>query len=384
VAFFVFSAGVVLILTMLLDAFESILLPRRINRRFRFSRIYYRTGWWVWSRAAGWIPKGRLRETLLGIFGPFSMLGLFGSWVVSLIFCFALLQWSLGLHIATIVPGARVWRFLNSLYFSGTTFFTLGLGDVVPTGSWSRLLTVVEAGLGFGFLAIIISYLPVLYQAFSRREVTISLLDARAGSPPGGAEFLARLARGGRLNAADSILREWEQWCAELLESHLSFPVLAFYRSQHANQSWLTALATMLDTCALLLSSLPVNDLYQAQLTFAMARHAAVDIALIFAVRPSAPSQDRLPEEARDRLFELFRDAGIAPNESAEGVARLAELRGVYEPFVAALSEYFLLALPPMIADEQSADNWRRSAWMPRTRGIGSLPANKTGKDHFD
>ena len=135
---------------------------------------------------------------------------------------------------------------------SGTNFFTLGLGDVTPTTTSARVLTTVEAGMGFGFLALVIGYLPVLSQAFSRRESAIALLDARAGSPPTAAELLRR--RGGRRPSPGRLLNDWERWSAEVLESHISFPVLAFYRSQHDNQSWVAALTTVLDTCALVIT----------------------------------------------------------------------------------------------------------------------------------
>ena len=138
---------------------------------------------------------------------------------------------------------------------SGTTFFTLGYGDLVPTGTWGRALSVAEAGIGFGFLAVMISYLPVLYQAFSRREVTISMLDARAGSPPTAGEFLRRIGEApcpaARRFVGRTLLTDWERWAAEVLESHLSYPVLSYYRSQHDNQSWLATLTMILDTSSL-------------------------------------------------------------------------------------------------------------------------------------
>jgi Sigma-54 interaction domain len=131
---------------------------------------------------------------------------------------------------------------------------------------------VSEAGIGFGFLAGVIGYLPVLYQAFSRREVIISLLDARAGSPPSATELVRRHSQAQGLDALRQLLQDWEIWTAELLESHLSYPVLAYYRSQHSHQSWLAALTTMLDSSALVLAAVPGACQHQAQLTFAMAR----------------------------------------------------------------------------------------------------------------
>jgi len=377
-------AGLSLLLMTLLDGFETILLPRRINRRFRYSRLYYRGAWRLWRRLAHIGQPSRLRESMLSVFGPLSMLGLFLSWVASLILGFAIVHWAIGSEVADSAHLHLGSRFATDLYLSGTTFFTLGLGDVVPLGAWPRALTVAESGLGFGFLAIIISYLPVLYQAFSKREVTISLMDARAGSPPGGGEFLARLAHAGQMESANAILREWEQWCAELLESYLSFPVLAYYRSQHANQSWIASLTTMLDACALMLTTLPSRDSHQVQLTFAMARHSAVDIALIFNVRPKPAAADRLSDDALRQLHDLVRKTGAQPDDSPEAAKRLTELRGVYEPFVVALASHFMLVLPPPVPAEPSADNWQRSAWMARVPGIGRLPLGRTGGDHFD
>jgi hypothetical protein len=377
-----FIAGLLLIGLTLLDGFETILLPRRINHRFRYSRLYYRTGWRLWRSCAGCLTVGKWREAMLSGFGPLSLLGLFVSWMLSLVVGFALLQWSLDAPLAGTDRPGEPSGFIACLYYSGTTCFTLGLGDLTPQENFSRALTVAEGGVGFGFLAIIIGYLPVLYQAFSRREVAISLFDARAGSPPTGGEFVLRLAQGPGMAADESTLREWERWSAELLESHISFPVLAFYRSQHSNQSWLATLATMLDACAILLTVLPPGQSHQVELTFAMARHAAVDIGLIFSTRPQ-PQRDRLPASSLTRLDEVLRGVG-GSGERGPFHQRLAEIRAMYEPFLESLAERFLLTLPPVIPAERSADNWQRSAWMPRTPGIGSLPAGPIGSGNDD
>ncbi len=185
--------SVTLILLFLVDAFETMILPRRVTRPYRFARLYYRQTWRLWRLVAGLFRPGKRRETFLGVFGPLSLLGLFASWAVGLICGFALLEWSLGAPLHGTQDDLT--GFGAYLYLSGTTFFTLGLGDVTPFSALGRALTVIEAGGGFGFLACVISYLPVLYQSFSRRELTISLLDARAGSPPSASELLLRLAR---------------------------------------------------------------------------------------------------------------------------------------------------------------------------------------------
>ncbi len=264
---------------------------------------------------------------------------------------------------------------------SGTTLFTLGYGDVTPTGHFGRALAVAESGLGFAFLAVIISYLPGINQAFSKREVTISLLDARAGSPPSAAEVLVRLARAGNIEGIHSFLIEWEGWSAELLESHLSFPVLSFFRSQHDNQSWLATLTFMLDTCAVLMAEVKGCNPYRAELTFAMARHAAVDLSLIFKVAAESPREDRLPAEKRKLLRQRLLEAGLELHDEAEVAAKLTELRGMYEPFVNALARRFLLTLPVIVGEGKSIDNWQRSPGR-RLEGIESLPISGAD-EHF-
>jgi hypothetical protein len=372
--------GLALIGAILVDSFETTVLPRRVTHRYRFARLFYQRTWAFWRMLGLQLPVGKLRESFLSVYGPLSLLGLLTTWVIGLILAFAMVQWSLGgaLHAPEAEP-----VFSTYLYWSGITFFTLGYGDVTPATPIGRLVAVVEAGMGFGFLAIIIAYLPVMYQVFSRREVLIGVLDARAGSPPSAAQLLLRVARSGEMIAIDPFLAEWERWSAELLESHLSYPALAGYRSQHDNQSWLAALTTVLDACAFLIVAVKSHKPYQAQLTFAMCRHAAVDLALVFWTPPVPPEQDRLPPGRLQELGEQLREAGVSLHEGPEVHTKLAQLRGMYEPFVNALGRRFLFALPPFMPDKASADNWQRSAWMKPAPGICNLPA-PTGGEHFD
>src|SRR5207237_1078811 len=253
--------------------------------------------------------------------------------------------------------------FLSYFYFSGSTFFTLGLGDVIAQTCTGRLLTILEAGMGLGFLAIVVGYLPVLYQAFSRRELNISLLDARAGSPSTAAELLRRHFDGDQFVELAAYLRDWERWSAELLESHLSYPVLAYYRSQHTNQSWLAALTTILDTTALVMVGVEGISAHQAQLTFAIARHAVVDLAHVFNTKPHMPHNDRLPPSELARMRDNLKLRGIVLRDGDAAVERLEKLRQMYEPYVHALSQYLLMPLPQWEVAAKSADNWQTSAW---------------------
>jgi hypothetical protein len=352
--------GSVFILSVALDAFETIVLPRRVTRRFRLTKIFYQSTWLPWSAIARRMHRKKRRESFLSFFGPLSLLALLTVWAFGLVLGFTMLHWALKSKLN--IPDEAV-TFGTYLYMSGVTFFTLGFGDVTPLGTVGRTVTVIEAGLGFGFLAIVIGYLPVLYQAFSRREVNISLLDARAGTPPSATELLRRHSEGDNMAELGQLLGDWERWAAELMESHLSYPVLCWFRSQHDNQSWLASLTTVLDACALVIVGIDGASGRQAQLTFAMARHAVVDLAQIFNASPQAPRDDRFPPEDMARLREVLAAANIALRDGADANQKLAELRQMYEPYVNSLANYLMMPLPPWIPARMTADNWRTSAW---------------------
>jgi ion channel len=354
-------AGIAWILAIMWDAFEALVLPRRVTRRLRPTRAFYRLTWRLWALVALRMPPGGRRETYLSFYGPLSLFGLLTAWAVSLITGFAVVQWALGSNLNA--PRGRA-SFADDLYMSGTTFFTLGLGDVTPRSGAARVLTALEAGLGFGFLAVVIGYVPVVYQAFSRREVSITLLDARAGSPPSAGELLHRHAQ--EPDELGRLLHEWERWSADVLESHLSYPVLSYYRSQHDNQAWLTALTTMLDTTALIVSGIRGMPARQAGLTFAMARHAVVDLAQVLGTPPEPPRPERLTPDRVAAFRRSLAADGLVLDDGGPASKRLAELRAMYEPYVNALARYLLMPLPPWTIDGTRDDNWRSSAWETR------------------
>ncbi len=357
--------GLILLLVVLWDGFETIVLPRRVTRLLRLARLFYRATWMPWSALARRFPRGDFRETMLGVYGPLSLLLLLALWAAGLVVGFGVLQWSFGSRLADPSHGTT---FASDLYYSGTSFFTLGLGDVTPRSVAARALTVVESGTGFGFLALTIGYLPVLYQAFSRRERSISLLDARAGSPPSAVELLRRHSRDGSLQEVDRVLREWEEWAAELLESHLSYPVLGFFRSQHEHQSWLAAITAILDTSALVLAGVQGIPEQTARFTFRLARHAVVDLAQVFRTPPRDTASSRLQPADSARLRSILSQAGIGIRDGDGFEQRLTELRRLYEPYVVALAGYLELSLPAWIPAAEPVDDWESSAWMPAER----------------
>jgi hypothetical protein len=351
-----FVAGIACLFTALFDAFQTVILPRRATGRFRITRLYFILTWWPWAQVAGRVREPRQRETALSYYGPLSLILLIAVWAAGLVLGFALLFSSLRAPIQD--PQHPQPGFFSDLYLSGTTIFTLGLGDLTPHSPWARLLVVLESGIGLGFLALVIGYFPVLYGAFSRREVNISLLDARAGSPPTAAELMRRHAFEGGSDALNVLLIEWERWSAELLESHISYPLLCYFRSQHSNQSWIGALTAVLDICALLIAGVQEHAARQAQLTFAIARHAVVDIAQIFSLPPATDMEDRLPPERFDELYKMLCQSGVRVCRDGESMDRLRKMRHLYEGYSVALSRHLRMPLPPWVADHPHKDNW--------------------------
>jgi Ion channel len=356
----VFIAGFVIFLIVLWDAFEAIILPRRVTRKIRLARIYYQFTWSTWKFYARLIPSKKRRESFLGFYGPISLLFLIGVWAAGLILSFAMMQYGAGSAVS-LTGGTP--SFSTDMYLSGTTFFTLGLGDVVPRSGVSRFLVVVESGFGFGFLAAVIGYLPFIYGAFAERETDIVLLDARAGTPPTAGELLLRHTFAGGQEELRRLFKDWERWSAQLLESHLSYPVLAYFRSQHDNQSWISSLTAILDACALTISGTEDVCSRQAQLTFAIARHAVTDLCQVFSVVPHPPDQDRLPPEVLHLIRETLAKHGTKLSSTHEADQKLAELRNLYEPYVYGLADQFNQSMPPWIPAKKSKDNWQTTAW---------------------
>ena len=371
--------GIGIVISVLLDAFETIVLPRKVQRAFRLTSWFYRHTWMPWVRIAKRIKANNWRESFLGYFGPLSLILLLVFWAIGLIFGFALLQYGVGEHVRL---GNEPITFGILLYHSGETFFTLGYGDITPVSGVARALAVMEAGMGFAFLGVVVGYLPVIYSSFSSREVEISLLDSRAGSPPSAGELLARLGCCPDPVVLDNIFRGWERWCADLLASHISYPVLCFFRSQHSNQSWLGALTTMLDVTSLVLAGIDGIPKEQAKLTFAMARHAVVDLTQVVNAKYDPQAPERLSDEGLAELRKYLAAAGMRLKQDEAADQKLQKLRSLYEPYSEALGQRLLLSVPPWLRTEIKKDNWQSGPWdrVIQAKGLGDIHVLD---DHF-
>ncbi len=357
--------SIAVIAAVLWDAFETVLLPRTVSHRFRLTRIYFRSTWLPWRLAASRL-RGRAREFFLSIYGPFALLGLTVVWAVGLIIGFAGVNWACRSHFA---PIPIVAPFADDLYMSSTSFITLGLGDLQPLGRVPKIVMVAEASTGFGLLALVLAYFPVLYQSFSQREAQLTLLDAWAGSPPAAIEILRRLASRGEVDRIPDFLKDWEYWCSALLESHISYPFVALFRSQHSGQSWLAALGTLLDLAALVEVGIDGVPAWQAHVTFAIARHAVVDLSQVFHARPAFEAS-RLTADDLEQIRRELEAVGLAPKRGVDADQRLADLRRQYEPYLIGLGRTLMMATPPWSHRGGARDNWRAS---PRTAAAGHL-----------
>jgi len=360
---FELMSGSILLALIFHDAFEVMLLSRRVRRKLRFITLLFRYTWNLWSWIAERMALGIRRDMFLSLYGPLSLVILLGSWVVGLIAGFALVQHSLSF-------GAKPVSFGANFLLSGDTFFTLGTASLTSMSKMRRSVPMFEAGTGLGFLAIVIGYLPVLYQLFSRRETHVIMLDGRAGSPPNATTLLSRHGHRESTHALDELLREWERWSAEVVESHLSYPMLSYYRSQHDNQSWLAALTVIMDSCALVMVGIKDLSTFQARMTFSSSRLAVIELSRVLAVKPQAIAEARLTLSDYAQMKAELNYSGmlIVDDEGAED--RLMEFRSTYEPFLIGLSEYLLLTLPNWLPSPQLLDNWQNS---PRGRSAKRL-----------
>src|SRR5438874_1780753 len=332
-------AGAVLIALMLSEFFVTFMLPRRVRRDPRIARGLIRLFWRPWRKVAHRLSTSS-EDTFLGLFGPLALLSQLLVGAVGLIIGFALLEWA-------AVGGG----FGHGLLFSSGLF----LSAEGASGSTAvHVIALFEAAIAIGVLFIVIGYLPAVYGSFSRREIAVSQLATRAGSPPAAGVILHRVAGRERWLELERDLRDWEAWAAELMETHLSYPILGWYRSQHVRQNWLAALTAMVDVAAFVTAVESDGEVEAAELTYAIGQHALSDLALQYRVKPGPV--DRLPDEQFEKLYGFVESALTNPVACDDAKERLRELRKAYESKAQALSQLLALDLPawlPPHAEEQ-------------------------------
>jgi hypothetical protein len=235
-------AGATLVLATIGSAMKTVVLPRaRASRITRSVFLLLRLAFAVITRPMSFASKDRV----LGAYAPLGLVLLLGTWLSLVLLGFVAIFW--GIEHA----GARA-----AFDLSGSSLFTLGLSE--PTGLGSTALVFIEAGIGLFLLALLITYLPSIYSAYSRREVGIAALEVRAGSPPSAREMIWRYRRLERLTEIHEVWVEWQRWFAEVEETHTTYPVLAFFRSAHPDHSWTTSAGAVLDAASVVASSVDI------------------------------------------------------------------------------------------------------------------------------
>jgi len=368
-------AGLLIWCGVLWDGFATIVLPRTVAPMIRTSGRFYRLTWLLWAAVGRRIRRPDLRLSFLAVYGPLSVMRLLIVWAVLIIGAFTLIYHGLG---PRFLSAAGSVGFGTLLYTSGSTFLTLGLGDVSCSDPIGRLFILLEAGTGYIFLALIITYMPVLDQAYGAREVLNMLIHSRAGRPPSAIKLLHRYSGTDRSEILLGNLRQAERWMAETLQSHMAHPVLTFYRAHHWGESWLVAVTTLLDSSALLIAGGDGLLAAQARVTYRMGLRLLKDLTDALSISVDPQCRIRLTEPDLPALRAALKGSGLTLTLGPAAAIQLLRLVRRYDVYLAALSAWLVIPLPSWIQRreprrEKDAPEWPRartdlpdSSTMPR------------------
>jgi len=336
------AAGLVVIALALNDVFQSVVMPRATGRRYRLSFYAWRSAWHVWPQAAWRLhpEDGSRREEVLAIFAPFMLVALIALWVALLIFGFGLILWGMRDGIA---PGHV--SLGSTLYFAGTSVLTIGFGDIVARAPGPRLVSVLCALAGLSFLSITTAFLFAVFGSFQQRETFVVTTAARAGAPPSGVNLLAIAGYSETREDLPALMMDAQHWAAMVMESHLAYPVLAFFRSSHDEQSWVGTLGTLLDAATLMMTTVEGLRDGQARIFYNVGRHAAQDLSRFFQVR-TAEERAGIERSEFDHACDRLAAAGYALSDRNEAWVRFANLRAGYASRLNELARFF--QIPPL------------------------------------
>jgi hypothetical protein len=337
-----FIAGVAIVGFTLSDVFQSVVMPRAAGRRFRFSFYAWRAMWYVWPKLAWrrFALNADRREDALAVFAPLMLVLLIGVWAALLILGFGLVLWAMRNGIEP--PHSS---FGTVLYFAGTSLLTIGFGDVVGRSGLSRLVSVMAGLAGLSYLSILTAFLFAIFGAFQSRETFVVTVAARAGTPPSGVNLLAIAGYSHTHEDLPQLMIDAQRWAAAVMESHLAYPMLAFFRSSHDDQSWVGTLGTLLDAATLAMTTVDGVRDGQARIFYSVGRHATRDLSHYFRIgfTEETPGIERVEfEHACDRLAH----AGYKLRDRDDAWSRFVGLRSRYAGRLNALAAFF--QIPPL------------------------------------
>lgn len=365
-------SGAALILGVLMDVFKSVVLPRPSPQRWRASRMMIVAGWRIWRWIGLRQRSAERREAFLGSFAPFLVLATLAVGIAGLILGYALMLYAIREQIQ---PEPQT--FGTAAYFSALSLLTLGFGDIVPVGTAARVLVVVEAATGLAVVALVISFLFSLYGSFQKREVAIVSLEAVAGAPPSGLAILEAHRKLGVMDGLGPLFDEWRQWSAEVLESHLAYPILGYFRSSHDDQSWVSALGAVLDAATLVVTTVEDGPKGQAKMVLQVGGHLVEDLARFFRLATfEDPGVERAEfDQARRRL----QAKGYKLREADAAWAAFAGLRSAYAGPLNEMATWWTTPPAQWIGDRSSVGHRRRVGWpvaLPAPVVIGQQQAD--------
>jgi hypothetical protein len=336
-----FVTGATLVGLILIDIFLTIVVPRRapsLGRQLRLSSIFVPHAWRVWKYIGFRFSSADRREGFLGMFGALAVVLLLDGWVVLLILGYGLMLFALREEMRPSPDSLGA-----AIYYAGVSLLTVGYGDIVALDWPARVISLVAAGNGLGLFAMVITLLFTLYGSFQRREQAVVVLEAGASAPPSGVTLLETYAHAGILDDLPRVFEAWQFWAAEVLDSHLAYPILAYFRSSHDNDSWISSLGAVMDAATLVLTTLEDGPKGWAKLSRAVGSHCLEDLVQNFGLEDEREVGVERAEfdEARHRLAR----AGFALQDADESWANFSMLRSEYAGRVNALARYW--ATPP-------------------------------------
>lgn len=335
----IFVAGVVVLALVLADVFETIVVPRPSPGRHRLSRYLVRPTWRLWRWLGARTRTGLARDGFYGLYAPGIAILLLLAWLVLLVVGYGLVFFALR---AELDPAPA--NLGTSLYFAGTSVLTLGYGDIVASGPLARGVSLLAAANGLGIVALVITFLFSMYASYQRREALVVTLSARAKAPPSAVTLLEAYARLDLVAELPALFAAWEAWEAEVLDSHVAYPLLGYFRSSHDNISWVSALGAVLDACALVLTTIRGIPRGQAELTKRGGAHLVEDISGFLGLQGDGSAVDR---GEFDQAYQRLASAGYELVGADEAWQAFEHARATYAGRLEAMADYW--ATPPTV-----------------------------------
>jgi len=328
--------GLLLIVAAFNDVFQSVIVPRAVGRRLRPSYYQTRTLWTIWPHVAHrlYANNEERREDFLAAFAPFNLLLNLVTWSLLLLFGYGSIFYALRDQMHPALQ-----TFAEAVYFAGTSFFTIGFGDFAGATGLTRMFSLAAGASGFGIISTSTAYLFAIFGAFQNREQFVVMVGARAGSPPSGVGLLTIAAHAGVVKDLPALMRSAEMWCASLMETHLAYPILAYFRSSHDYESWVGTLGALLDTAVLSMTTVQC-DAGESRILYNIGRHATHDLATYFRLDGNE-REVGISRADFDEACTRLEAAGLVLHDRDRAWQRFSAFRRTYASHLNALAGWF-------------------------------------------